>query len=751
VRERFDVTVIVPTYEGARYLPECLDAIAAQDLRGVEVLVVDDRSTDDTVAIARSYADRIDHLRVEVNTERLGAVANVNRCIELAQGRWIKPVFQDDLIDPGCLAAMRTARVRRVPLVVAARRYKFEGGVPEWQRNACEHLLEASLWRRFGGGVLAGDRVAEVAAETVANRVPQLNFLGEPVAILLDKRAVQRAGGFDTGYVQIWDYELPLRLAVQRGVVLVDEPLTSFRVHGGSETARNLSGSAFGINVIDRLRLQVAYATDRAYAPVRAAAARRVEPMDVTVVAIGVAAAAQRIAEELPEAERASFRAPLDALVARLPAEVPDRAPSPWDARNAEIAMLLELSARDLPAHLVDPPEPAVSEVVVSEVVVSEPGAPVPGSVEPLEPPVVESAVAAGPPVSGSSWHKVRRVADALRTNQWWGHMLGPIVAFAALQIGWRQVPPGDGLPRVVALVVSAVALAGYGYVVNDAADVEPDRLAGKANAMARFSVPMRLGVIAAFALAGALPWLVYPLEAPALVALGAIYLIPLLYSVPPVRLKERHLFGPLADASNAFVAPALFTVALFAPLGEAAGPAPLMVVGAVLWPLGFGMRAILKHQVDDAEHDQVSGTVTLVTKLGAARVQALGERVVFPIELTGLALLAATVLWWSWIAVALALAAFVAFQALRVTGVVDRRTAMTTLALGYWMYWYQIWPALVLSVALAVQDPWYLLLVAFVVVLFWFRVRSGFEVFGRTVMGEYGRHRARWRSRVSG
>lgn len=735
MRERFDVTVIVPTYEGARYLPECLDAIAAQDLTGVEVLVVDDRSTDDTVTIARSYAHRIEHLRVEVNAERLGAVANVNRCIELARGRWIKPVFQDDLIDPGCLAAMRAARVRRVPVVVAARRYKFEGGVPEWQRDACEHLLEASLWRRFGGGLLAGARVAEVAAETVADRVPQLNFLGEPVAILLDKRAVQRAGGFDTGYVQIWDYELPLRLAVQHGVVLVDEPLASFRVHGESETSRNLSGSAFGINVIDRLRLSVAYATDRAYAPVRAAAARRELPMDPTVVAIGVARAAQRIAEELPDAERAGFQVPLDALVARLPAEVPERAPSPWDARNAEIAMLLELSARPLPDHLVDeppsdgPPSDEPSLDAAQDEAVPEPADPAAGGVGP--------GTTGDAPVPASPLRKVRRVADALRTNQWWGHMLGPIVAFAALQIGWRQVPPGEGLPRVLALVFSAVALAGYGYVVNDAADVEPDRLAGKANAMARFSMPVRLAVIAAFAVVGALPWLVFPLEAPALAALGAIYLIPLLYSVPPTRLKERHLLGPLADASNAFMAPALFTIALFAPLGEAAGPPLLMPVGAVAWTLGFGLRAILKHQVDDAENDERSGTTTFVVRFGAGRARAVVSRVLFPVELLGLALLALTVATWSWGTVVVGVGYGACFHGARLTGVIHRSLATTTLDQGWWMTWYQTWPALLVSAGLAVWDPWYLVLVGLVAVMFWPRVSASVTVFVREVRRE--------------
>lgn len=755
-----DVTVCVPTYQGAAYLAECLDSIAAQDLAGVEVLVVDEGSTDDTVAIAESYAGRIPDLRVLVNPERLGAVGNVNRCIDLARGRWIKPVFQDDLIDPGCLTTLRAARRRGVPLVVAARRYRFEDDAPTWQRDACDHLVAQSLVSRFGGGLLAGERVAEVAVETASTRVPHLNFVGEPVSILLDRRAARRAGGFDAGYAQLWDYELLVRLAVRKGVVLVAEPQATFRVHGGSETARNLSGSAYGINVLDRLRLHVAYALGQPYGPVRLVAAGQVPPVDLMAPAVGVARAARRLAEELPDHERDGARQQVEQLSAGLPDELPFETASVGEARNAEIALLLELSDRELPEHLRPVAEPAVVaradvaiEPTIAEVVTEPPsaGEPVP-EVVPADPAAVEQA---GTPTGRSSIRRtlgrVRRkaagVARALRTNQWWGHMLGPIVAFACLQLGWRQVDPGEGLVRVVALVASAVALAGYGYVVNDAADVVSDELAGRSSAMGRLPVAARVGVVLGFAVAGALPWVWLRLEWPALLALGGIYLVPLVYSLQPIRLKERHLFGPIADASNAFVLPALFTIGLFAPLGDPTGPAALMLVGALLWAYGFGLRAIIKHQVDDAGLDRAVGTRTLVVQVGEARARRAVRQVLFPVELVGVVLLAATVLTWSWGTVLVGAGYAALFHGARLTGVIHRSLATTTLEKGWWMYWYQIWPALLLSAGLAVSDPWYLLLVGFVVVLFWYRVRSAFTIFFHNAVREL---RARRRAPVS-
>ncbi len=746
MRARFDVTVIVPTYQGAAFIDACMESIVAQDLSGVEVLVVDDGSTDDTVERAAAYADRIPSLRVVRNEERLGAVGNVNRCVDLAQGRWIKPVFQDDLIDPGCLSTMRAARRRGVPVVVCGRRYRYEEGVPAWQEEACEHLVRQSLVHRFGGGPVSGERVAETAAEMVATRVPQLNFVGEPVAMLLERRAVRRAGGFDPGYVQLWDYELVVRLAVQRGVVLVEEPLATFRVHGGSETSRNLAGSAFGINVLDRLRMHVAYALERPYASVRKAALRRDPPMDLITVAVGVAAAARRIFEELPPQEREAAGDALDGLTAAVPHRVPDRTPSPWDARNAEIALLLELSERDLPAHLSSP-----------EIAEGHGGARAgPGDLDGIEtahgdvegghadPPTASETTTAPPP---GPLDRLARVARALRTNQWWGHMLGPIVAFALLQLGWRQVPPGEGIGRTLALVFSAVALAAYGYLVNDASDVVPDRRAGKANAMARFAPPARLGAIVGFGVLGAVPWFWIDLEPPAVAALAGIYLVPLVYSAPPIRLKER-LLGPLADAANAFVLPALFTIALFAPLGSSTGPAPLMVVGALLWTTAFGLRAITLHQIADLDDDRASGTDTLVVRIGPERAVRAMRTVLFPVELLGLAALLGTVATWSWGTAAVGLGYAASFHALRLAGVVDRGLATTTVEKGWWLYWYQIWPALLLGGGLAVWQPWYLVLIAWVLVLFWPRVRSGLGIFRRELWRELRRHRAARRQR---
>lgn len=736
--DRFDVTVIVPTYEGASFLGACLQSIADNELDGVEVLVVDDCSTDATVTIAESFADRIPNLRVVVNPERLGAVGNVNRCISLARGRWIKPVFQDDLIDPTCLRDMRAARQAGVPVVVCGRRYLFEGGVPSFRREACDHLVEHALVRRFGDGLLSADALANVLVDQAANGYPQVNVIGEPVVALFDRRRAQRIGGIDDGFVQLWDYELVLRLSMRAGVVLVDRPLATFRVHEESETSRNFAQQAFRANVLDRLRLHVAYATGRRFGPVRKAAASREPPVDLRAIALGVHRAGAALRDRLPEQVRGEATGQLDALGVWLPHPPPG--PIAAQADHMEQLVTTELAEGPWLSLAEQPVDLDVGATEHAHHADRTDGSDLGDSLDAGEPGAASPTPARRP----GPLRTIVGAAAALRTNEWWGHMLGPIVAFALLQVGWRSVAPGDALVRLLALLVTCICLASYGYLVNDASDIEEDRRAGKRNAMGRFRPPVRVGIIAAFAALAALPWAFIGLPRLALLPLAGGYVVPLLYSPRPVRLKERGLLGPIADASNAFVLPALFTIALYAPLGAPAGPWWLMVLGALLWTAGFGLRAIVKHQLDDASNDRVSGTETLVLRLGVARSVRLMRSVLFPVELVGLAVLVATVATWSWGAAVFGVGVFAGFQALRLGGVIDRRTATIPIAWGAWLYWQQIWPALLLGVALVASDPAHVGLLVLVVVLFWPRVRRGLGALRRTVANELRNRRAR-------
>jgi glycosyltransferase involved in cell wall biosynthesis len=91
------VTIIVPVYNGAAHLCESLDSLLAQSYPRIEILVMDDASTDETPAVAASYGDRVRYYRQPTNR---GIYGNANDGIAQARGEFIAVYHADDIYEP---------------------------------------------------------------------------------------------------------------------------------------------------------------------------------------------------------------------------------------------------------------------------------------------------------------------------------------------------------------------------------------------------------------------------------------------------------------------------------------------------------------------------------------------------------------------------------------------------------------------------------------------------------------------------
>jgi len=109
-RSRVDplVSVVVPVYDVAAFLPECLDSVLGQTGCRLEVVVVDDGSTDTSGKIADEYAARDDRLRV-VHTDNHGLGAARNVGIRHATGDYLGFLDSDDVLPPDALATLAGA------------------------------------------------------------------------------------------------------------------------------------------------------------------------------------------------------------------------------------------------------------------------------------------------------------------------------------------------------------------------------------------------------------------------------------------------------------------------------------------------------------------------------------------------------------------------------------------------------------------------------------------------------------------
>jgi glycosyltransferase involved in cell wall biosynthesis len=93
------ISVVIPTYNGSRFIAETLESVLAQSLQPDEVLVIDDGSTDDTAAIAESFAPRVRVIRC--SNQRQSAARNFGA--QQASSEWIALIDHDDIWEPNKL------------------------------------------------------------------------------------------------------------------------------------------------------------------------------------------------------------------------------------------------------------------------------------------------------------------------------------------------------------------------------------------------------------------------------------------------------------------------------------------------------------------------------------------------------------------------------------------------------------------------------------------------------------------------
>ena len=216
-----EVSVFIPVHNGEKYLAQAIESVLGQTHRELELVVIDDGSTDGSLAIMERYA-RADR-RVRVFTqENRGVTATANRGLEEARGDWVARLDADDLFLPEKIER-QLAFVKRHPDLRIA-------GTRGWFMN--------DRGRSLG---LVGTEGPFTREEFLRRRQS-----GEPVffihsSTLMHREAMLAIGGYRTQFVQAEDVDLWLR-AAERGYLLlkIPEPLVLYRIHRESLTmARN--------------------------------------------------------------------------------------------------------------------------------------------------------------------------------------------------------------------------------------------------------------------------------------------------------------------------------------------------------------------------------------------------------------------------------------------------------------------------------------------------------------------------------
>ena len=208
------VTVVMPVWNGALFVGEAIESVLAQDFTDLELLLVDDASTDATPGILAGWAARDPRVRVIRNEVNLGSPASRNRGIEEGRGEYVACHDADDLSLPG-----------RFTLEVAA--LDADPGAPMVTMNY--RFVDHS------GAFLRTER-RDQPPEIVDLLLTFTNPIGGHSQVMFRREAVRGIGGYDESHRFGEDADLWPRLARVGRILMLPQLGMCYRQHGQQKT-----------------------------------------------------------------------------------------------------------------------------------------------------------------------------------------------------------------------------------------------------------------------------------------------------------------------------------------------------------------------------------------------------------------------------------------------------------------------------------------------------------------------------------
>lgn len=232
------VSICIPNYNMGTYLRYALESALAQDYSPLEVVVVDNASTDCSPTIIEEFAQRDSRLRWVRNPQTVPMSVNWNRCLQLAHGAYFNLLSADDMLTPMFVSrCMEMFRQDPRLVYVAAERSNIDvvgrvTKIPSFFDN---------------NGIIPGLEKARL-------NLVAYHFL--PVQLLIQRDAADKLGNYDERYDLSCDIDLMLKLSLYGDVGYLRAPLCYYRTHAQNITS-NYKRSKLGVMELYRLKYHV--------------------------------------------------------------------------------------------------------------------------------------------------------------------------------------------------------------------------------------------------------------------------------------------------------------------------------------------------------------------------------------------------------------------------------------------------------------------------------------------------------------
>lgn len=204
------ISIVLPVYNGAKYLRESIDSILAQTYTNWELLILDDCSTDETPAIAREYERTDARVHYHRNAQNLRLPRNLNRGFSLAKGDYLTWTSDDNRYRPTALEKMHTA-LKSDP----AAQFVFAScRIIDGEGREVEYIMV--------------DRESP-------KRIVGLDSVG--ACFMYTRKAYEAVGEYDPELVLVEDFDYWQRICMRFPCTVIEEILYDYRWHDGALTS----------------------------------------------------------------------------------------------------------------------------------------------------------------------------------------------------------------------------------------------------------------------------------------------------------------------------------------------------------------------------------------------------------------------------------------------------------------------------------------------------------------------------------
>ncbi len=223
--DKASVTVIVPIYNVEKYLEECLQSLERQKLKGIEVILVNDGSTDHSAEIAKEYCDRNTNFKL-INRKNGGLSAARNTGLDTASGEYIHFLDSDDYLADEALEKLYEKAKAEDLDALRFSAYCFEDGTREF------------TWQHYGGYKFAGEYPDIYnGTDFYLNAINNTDYYPSCCLIIMKRSHIEENGlRFVEGIVHednLFYFEVAM---LSKKIAVMNEPLYYRRFRSGSIT-----------------------------------------------------------------------------------------------------------------------------------------------------------------------------------------------------------------------------------------------------------------------------------------------------------------------------------------------------------------------------------------------------------------------------------------------------------------------------------------------------------------------------------